>query len=332
MTDDTSPRSPLETGERDNGSDVIEAFKILSNETRMAILLALWDAYDPHDEDYTLSFSELRGRVGVRDSGGFNYHLGKLGDYFVESAEDGYRLTPVGLKLVRTVLVGTGEEVDLPPTEIDVECPLCGSPTAIAHRSGWLYHLCTECEGGVPDAQTDFTGVLFVEPFSPAGVSNRTPEELFAAGVFRLLQALTMKLGGLCPECSGTVESSLDLCETHDQPPGEQCPDCGRTTEVAIRWICTDCKYHGGTSPGGTLLLHPAAVAFYHERGIDVGYPTNDFERSKQALSLVQTAGYEVVSTDPPVIRVTAIQEGDRLELTLDERLNVVSADVGTVP
>ncbi|MFT4933083.1 MAG: DNA-binding transcriptional ArsR family regulator, partial [Natronomonas sp.] len=62
-----------------------EVFAVLADDTRVAILQALWET-----EDYEASFSELRDAVGMRDSGQFNYHLDKLVGPFVAKAEDGY--------------------------------------------------------------------------------------------------------------------------------------------------------------------------------------------------------------------------------------------------
>jgi len=52
--------------------------------------------------------SELRKRVGVRDSGRFRYHLEKLRGPFVEQADDGsYRLTYAGSEVVTAIVAGT---------------------------------------------------------------------------------------------------------------------------------------------------------------------------------------------------------------------------------
>lgn len=61
-----------------------DAFAALSDSNRVAILEALWEA-DGHEA----SFSDLRSAVGMRDSGQFNYHLGKLTDQFVRQTDDG---------------------------------------------------------------------------------------------------------------------------------------------------------------------------------------------------------------------------------------------------
>ncbi|MEF8791004.1 MAG: ArsR family transcriptional regulator, partial [Haloarculaceae archaeon] len=73
------------------GARATEAFELLGNETRLAILVALWEQYEPFGRDGAVRFSELRARVGTADSGRFNYHLDRLDDHFVESTDDGYR-------------------------------------------------------------------------------------------------------------------------------------------------------------------------------------------------------------------------------------------------
>lgn len=80
-----------------------EAFGLVDDETRLEILWGLWEERidTDHRETEPVSFSELRGRVGVEDSGRFNYHLDQLVPRFVEQGEDGYTLTYAGTKCDR---------------------------------------------------------------------------------------------------------------------------------------------------------------------------------------------------------------------------------------
>ena len=55
-----------------------EAFSVVGNETRLAILEALWAA-----PERPVTFSELRSRVGMADSAQCNYHLYRLTGQFV---------------------------------------------------------------------------------------------------------------------------------------------------------------------------------------------------------------------------------------------------------
>lgn len=78
-----------------------EAFAVLGNETRLAILLAL------EGTDDELGYSELKRQVGVYDSGRFNYHLNKLLGHFIEGSDDGYRLRDVGRRAAQAVVAET---------------------------------------------------------------------------------------------------------------------------------------------------------------------------------------------------------------------------------
>lgn len=67
------------------------ALSLLSNETRIAILRVLASA----DEE-VVPFSTLRKRVGVEDSGQFNYHLNRLAGHYIHHTTDGYALCQAG--------------------------------------------------------------------------------------------------------------------------------------------------------------------------------------------------------------------------------------------
>jgi hypothetical protein len=324
MNDPDAAGSPLERTEGAAGPRSTEAFELLGDGTRLAVLLALWEAYDPLSGENAVGFSDLRRRVGYDDPGNFDYHLDRLVEGFVRRTDDGYELAPVGLKLVQTVIAGTAERATFEPAELDAPCHRCGASTALCYENGWLYHRCTDCARGLPEhPESAPEGVLFGQPFPPAALENRTPEELFAASVFRLVQVVTMKDGGLCPRCSGVVESSLDICDAHDPGPDGPCPACGRAAALRVRWVCTVCKYAGGGPPGATVLSHPDVVAFYRDHGVDVVAP-NDFESARRVLTLLREHESDLRSTDPVRIRVTIRCGGDELALTLDGELEVL--------
>lgn len=78
-----------------------DAFQLLGDEMRTAILRAVWES--PED---AVSFSTIRERAGSPDSGKFNYHLNRLSGHFLSRGEDGYRLTQAGREVVRAVMAG----------------------------------------------------------------------------------------------------------------------------------------------------------------------------------------------------------------------------------
>lgn len=327
MTDSGSSSSTIEMAADSMKTDAVEAFTALGNETRLAILLALWESYDPYAEDNAVHFSDLRARVGVRDPGQFNYHLRKLDGSFVTNTDDGYVLQPAGLHLVQTIIAGSGmKKATIPPTDVGAACLRCGSPTTISFRDGWLYYACTECEGFVGSGEKQPEGILFSQAFPPAGIANRTPEEVFEAGVFRMLQGFRSKIAGVCPHCSGVVTSRFEICETHDTPSGAVCASCQRQYGVAVKWACTLCKYRGQAPPSVAAIVHPAVTEFYRDHGIDVGYTVTGFEECYKMLTLMSEHEQELVSIDPPRVRVVMRSDGDELRLTFDERMNVVES------
>ena len=318
-----SAQSPLAAAAGTAGPNAVDVFKRVGNETRLAILLALWEAYEPFADDNALSFSELLDCVDYDTSGNFSYHLQQLEGHFVESTPDGYRLRQAGHRLVRTIIAGTGlTDTTLGPTEIDAECWICGEPVAITYENDHLYTVCDGCGGKFDTDNHQPSDTVMGFAFDPAGLSRRSAEDIFAASVFRAIGKFTMQMGGLCPDCSGPVDSSIHVCEDHD--PAGVCPNCGRRDEAKARWVCTICKNAGHGPPGPNLVLHPRVVAFYANRGFEIGYNTTDFETIVRILQTMSDHQQELVSTDPPQVRVTIRYEGDELCLTIDDSMSVV--------
>jgi hypothetical protein len=310
------------------GPQTTEALGLLGDETRLSILLALWEAYDPSNDNDAVSFSELRERVDIRDSGQFNYHLGKLEDHFLRKTDEGYALRRSGLRLVQSIIAGTGiEEPEFDPTEIDATCPYCEAPTAVTYDNANVYQVCTECDGGVEPDDIHPTGTILGWTFEPAGLTGRTATEVFAASTLKTFARIRLRFEDICPECSGPVEWTLDVCADHD-PSEDECPNCGRVDPARVRETCTVCKSAGQGTPGIKVLFHPAVVAFYYNRGIEIGM-TGDtsFEDVIRTLELSRGFEEEVVSAEPPRIRVTVPHEDDELRLLLDEDMNVVDVN-----
>jgi DNA-binding transcriptional ArsR family regulator len=99
--------------------DPVEAFEALSDETRLGIVRALADRRRERPAAPALSFSALRERVGVRDSGAFNYHLNRLLRTFVEKTDAGYELDADGMRLIDVA------EGRVEPGAEEGPCPVC---------------------------------------------------------------------------------------------------------------------------------------------------------------------------------------------------------------
>ncbi|WP_438267488.1 DUF7347 domain-containing protein [Haladaptatus halobius] len=76
-----------------------------------------------------LTFSELRERVGIRDTGRFNYHLSKLRERFVRETDDGYDLGHAGERVILAASDVDPEiaraRAEAPESTADEVCPVC---------------------------------------------------------------------------------------------------------------------------------------------------------------------------------------------------------------
>lgn len=199
------------TTEADTGDTTLapdDAFAVLGNETRMDILQELGEADGP------LSFSELRHRVGVRDSGQFNYHLNKLVGHFIENSDQGYDLRQAGRRVIEAVLSGAVTEAPVVErTQIDWTCHYCGAPSlTMNYRQEQVGTYCSQCEGTYQGSSEATEGALPAEQdrlgytdLPPAGVHGRTPKEVLETALTWYHSEMVTVSRGICPRCSGPV-------------------------------------------------------------------------------------------------------------------------------
>ncbi|WP_135366289.1 winged helix-turn-helix domain-containing protein [Halosimplex halophilum] len=316
-----------------------EAFEVLGNETRVAILSALGGADEP------VSFSALRDRVGMADSGRFNYHLDRLTGHFVRNREAGYELRRAGERVVEAVLSGavTAAPV-LERTEIDHPCHFCGAPVAVRFREERVEVFCTECPGtysrtSSPDDSADAgkaaaDGYLGYHPLPPAGVAGRDPAAVFRAAWTWGHLELFAAAAGVCPRCSAALDRRRRVCESHDadardadarDADGGLCDACGRRYAVAVDLDCSNCIYEESGAAVVGLADSPALLAFLLDHGLNPLAPTDE---TLPALSAAYNDFEESVrSTDPFEARFTFAVDGDELALTVDDDLRVVDAE-----
>lgn len=268
-----------------------EAFALLSDGTRLDVLRALHEApadRDPTDPTSwypTLSFSQLRERVGMRDSGQFNYHLGKLVGHFVEQVEEGYRLTHAGYLVLGAVLAGVyTDEGEAEPVAVDEPCPVCGGTIAATYGDERMHIACRDCGERV--------GTSSVPPGVLEGYDPEEYPRLFDRYVRHLVDRMK---AGFCIACSGRVEA--ELLGTDEGP--------------MVAYRCTRCPEMASASVGEALLDHPAVVAFHHDHGVDLR------ETPSWELSWLLGDHAELLDDDPPRARCVVELEGDHLELVV---------------
>lgn len=298
-----------------------EVFAILGNETRLQILQTLREA------DELLTFSELFARVEYDDYSNFDYHLRKLEGQFARKTDDGYDLTGTSRRIMAAVLSGTvAEEPVIEPTRIDEQCPYCGAAIEVGFQREHVEMYCSECPGVMHEAGPKgryFSKTRFLCHFAlpPAGIQDRTPEEVLAAAwTWGRLNVLADS-AGLCSRCSAPIDYSVIVCEEHDATEG-YCEQCGRRYAVRFRFRCQNCHYviHGLAIE--RLLASTEVLAFLTTHGINPLAP----QAIGRAFATIADYEEEVLSTDPFKARFTITADGDALTLSVDEDLSV--ADV----
>lgn len=321
MTDGTEPDAATLTPD--------EAFSVLGNETRMGILQTLADAGSP------LSFSELRERVGVRASAGFNYHLDQVTGHFVRRTDAGYELRRPGERVIEAVLSGAVTEAPvMDRTPIDWACHYCGTrPIEVDYREEQVGVYCTECEGMYGGANDPDAAALPAERkrlyysyLPPAGVSGRSAEEmLLVAGRWTNAEVVTTAFG-ICPRCSARLRESAVVCENHATADG-LCEECDRRYAALYRVRCTNCVHEAGLVLGNKLLAHTDLQAFMIEHGLNPAFP-----ESERYSELITVYDEDVRSIDPLEVRITFEFDGDEIEFTVGDGLDVIEVTENPTP
>ena len=323
MSTDT-PDLPIDAAAGRAGPHTTEAFALLADETRLAILLALWAAYDPQADDGAVPFSTIFDRVDYDDPGNLRYHLEQLEGPFVRrgDAGEGYEIRTTGLQFVRSIIAGAGvQDASLGPTELEEPCPFCGAPTTISYRDGLVVHACTECAGAARSTAT-VDGVLSMTPFDPAGLTDRSPAALRAASTVAAVRGARTMFDGLCPACSGRVDGWFEYCPDHDDPG--PCSRCGHRTPARARFQCRVCRNHKVAPAEGVALFHPAVVGFYDAHGVSTRLRADDPRSVARYYDLMDDHDVAVVAEDPLRVDVSVARDGDAVALTFDETVRVV--------
>lgn len=286
-----------------------EAFSLLGDPTRLAILRSLWEAQQDSDKK-TVPFEVLRERVGVADSGRFNYHLGKLTNRFITQTDDGYQLRYAGTRVVGALLEGTyapGNDLDVPT---EGSCPECNGDLRIRYQDERVHIVCTTCEQCVSDFG-----------FPPGVLADRDEGELSRIVDTHLRTLLGRARRGICPNCSGpmtTYVGDIDgvplAFEEETEPPLLDGPP--------VSLLCDRCQDLIGTVPVGLLLDDPLVVSFLYNHGID--------PEEMPAWQLVDKLDTEtiVISEDPYQVAVKFETESDTLTVTIDRHGQTISTEI----
>ncbi len=241
-------------------TDPEEAFAALADETRVAILRALWDPENKAAERRgwpSLSFSALREAADVADSGQFNYHLDTLRGRYVRKSEAGYMLTPAGRQVIGAVLSGSFTlEGSIPAQDFGEPCQLCGGDQTFRYED---CHVVVECEDCAFRSDGD------VPPRVLEGLDSADVQRV----AYRYMEAkAVLPRRGFCPYCEGRVTPALLHLE--DLFPPDESPPAAWQDLPMVRYGCPRCATDLKMDLASAVLEEPAVVAFHHDHGIDV--------------------------------------------------------------
>lgn len=285
--------------ETDLHAEVDDVFGRVADETRLDILRALWEARREADrtERHGLPFSTLRERVGVGDSGRFNYHLDQLVPEFVRSDDDGYTLTDAGARIIGAAVSGV---YATPETELD-SFPVgacsnadCDGTIEAQYEDHRIRVQCDRC-----DRET----VVIAPPIIAGAHDPEANPGVFADYALTVIQKTVR---GFCHLCSGPIEATV---------PREQIEEAD--DHVSVIHECQACGSVSYTSAASMLVDDPEVVSVFHEADIDF----------RDAFLWQATRGFdweETVRTDPFRIEVRFELDGDALVVTMDDDLEVL--------
>lgn len=277
-----------------------ETYAVLTDETRVRILLALAGQYDEAWSSEWPTFSELRERVGVEDTSRFSYHLDELQDEFVRKVDGRYRPRVAALEIASAIRAGTydGDAASVDPQQTDYECPHCGQALVAAYRDHSLFVAC-------PDH-----GAAVAYPVPPRALADRTLAAVVDLSLRKHACDVRLLRSGVCPRCWGTAGLSV---------PRESVPDSYLLDAVAYATAsCEDCWLSYPLPVAHAVLGHPAVERLYDERGLGPA----DAQLGPHDLARVSEV--EECDGDAPAVRL-AVELGDRsLVLELDAACRVL--------
>lgn len=282
-------------GHTAESGDTPTAFELMSHETRINILRELSIRQRNRLRDPLLSFTELRKRVGHRDSGNFNYHLDQLVGQLVVKESEGYRLSYAGLKMVGAMATSRydrSNKEELPT--VDAACRICGEAATASYERG-VFHL--ECTAGH----------TFDVDVPKAPIERRTGTDLLEFVSCVTQQKMELAVQDVCPLCHGHLPSGIEIADEAEHT-------------YQFQGTCEYCGAHVCNTVGSCLVRHPAVVAFLYE------HDTNVRSEPYRALDM-ETTETTVQSESPLRLRIVIQRGNEVLRLTLADDATVVDVE-----
>lgn len=286
-----------------------EAFQLFSHELRINILLALWNA-----PEFRLTFSELQDEVGERDSGKFNYHLSEIVGQYVGHDGDKYELLYPGHRVIDAIQSGMlHQSTEIESIELQAKCPNCDSSLEFQYMEYIATISCSHCE----ELVLEFA-------FDPAGIVDRTPEEVIGAFDKRTRYLWGLALKGICPICSGSVRVEPSSAAGKSS----KIDHFGDNHPVVVSLDCQQCSFYSYPPIGMVLLDNPDLLGTLSEQNINVQeIPLWEID------FLIDPSCISIQSRDPWEIEISTTIGDEKQRVTLDNELAVrkVEEDISEI-
>lgn len=298
--DDAESDAP---GAKPTEADLGAVFSLVADETRVGVLQTLWDARTAGEG--ALSFSTLRERAGVTDSGRFNYHLDRLVPEFVRKTEAGYALSYAGQQTIGDAVAGTytaAAETTVEPTPVrDCPEPDCSGTIEATYENGYARFDCDSC-----DRPHDTVSV------PPIVVEAHDTDPATAAS--RFSQTVVERIArGFCPMCDGPITSVIARTDSTYEPRIDGVVD--------VVHECDACRYRRRSGAVLALIGHPAVVSLLYDAGID--YRTVPLWEQAWTDNRIE----RLVDTDPARVEIETTIDGTRHTFVLDESLELLAVE-----
>ena len=247
--------------------EVGELFALLGNETRMALIRALWDRLDfvryVTGHRTGTSYSDLLAAVPTDDSGNVNYHLQKLDGVLVDRREDGYVLTPLGYNLMREIeRYDDYEYRTVEEWTVAEPCPFCDGDLGADYRREVLSVRCRDCGGLGEDGNFTFVQL----PSSAA--ADRTRSDLLDVATRTMFEKVRASLHGTCWDCHAPMDRTVECCDEHDLAANGICRNCSHRYRTRIDATCSECGTRGRGPMLEYAIVTPGVAAAYDEVGL----------------------------------------------------------------
>jgi len=286
-------------------SSIDEVFSVLADETRLEILVELTEVVTEEGLGHGLSFSALQDRVGVADSGRFNYHLDKLTGQFVTKHDGRYIARWPALMLISAIHAGLYDKtatLESDGVTSELTCPNCLDPLEVRILERPLgtsvYMYCQE------------HGEMDNYWFPPGARSGRSSLEAMRVAYTRLLTNVRLARQGICMECWGRISIEYPV----ESPASGTDEEGGRNEFTYVAFRCERCWNRFPVPLRTYVVTHPVVEAAFERRGYEL-----------LAAADALTTGHEVackerlVSEDPLEARVqVTFDDGDTLVISVD--------------